>query len=131
MAVWLATVDPSERPGGATAAPHGVCWVEVRNARMTTAERKADTRHKIQLGGLIVKAGLAAEEPAVLLGRLTAGAAAEVGEWRGGFGSARRTPHARVQLGDLRLDLLNSSAGNALLDRDWVSPTNNRAGAAP
>jgi len=69
-------------------------WVEVRKARMMTAERKADTRHKIQLGGLIVKAGLAAEEPAVLLGRLTAGAAAEVGEWRGGFGSARRTPHA-------------------------------------
>jgi hypothetical protein len=41
---------------------------------MTTAERKADTRRKIQLGGLIVKAGLAAEEPAVLLGMLTAGA---------------------------------------------------------
>ena len=37
-------------------------------------ERKADTRRKIQLGGLIVKAGLAAEDPAVLLGMLTAGA---------------------------------------------------------
>jgi hypothetical protein len=48
--------------------------VEMRRARMTTAERKADTRRKIQLGGLIVKAGLAAEEPAVLLGMLTAGA---------------------------------------------------------
>jgi len=32
---------------------------------MTTAERKADTRRKIQLGGLILKAGLAFEEPAV------------------------------------------------------------------
>ena len=38
--------------------------------------RKADTRNKIQLGGLIVKAGriagidLGAEEPAVLLGLL-------------------------------------------------------------
>jgi len=41
---------------------------------MTTAERKADTRRKIQLGGLILKAGLAVEEPAVLLGMLTAGA---------------------------------------------------------
>jgi hypothetical protein len=41
---------------------------------MTTAERKSDTRRKIQLGGLIVKAGLAAEEPAVLLGMLTTGA---------------------------------------------------------
>ena len=41
---------------------------------MSTVERKADTRRKIQLGGLIVKAGLAGEEPAVLLGMLTAGA---------------------------------------------------------
>jgi hypothetical protein len=41
---------------------------------MSSAERKADTRRKIQLGGLIVKAGLATEEPAVLLGILTAGA---------------------------------------------------------
>lgn len=41
---------------------------------MTTAERKADTRRKIQLGGLIIKAGLAEEELAVLLGMLTAGA---------------------------------------------------------
>ena len=37
----------------------------MRRARMTTAERKADTRRKIQLGGLILKAGLAFEEPAV------------------------------------------------------------------
>jgi hypothetical protein len=41
---------------------------------MTLAERKTDTRRKIQLGGLIVKAGLASEDPAVLLGMLTAGA---------------------------------------------------------
>jgi hypothetical protein len=45
--------------------------VEMRKARMTTAERRADTRRKIQLGGLIVKAGLAGEEPSVLLGMLT------------------------------------------------------------
>ncbi len=31
-------------------------------------ERKADTRNKIQLGGLVVKAGLGEEETAVLLG---------------------------------------------------------------
>jgi hypothetical protein len=48
--------------------------VEMRRARMTSAERRADTRHKIQLGGLIIKAGLTTEEPAVLLGMLTAGA---------------------------------------------------------
>jgi hypothetical protein len=41
---------------------------------MTAAERKADTRRKIQLGGLVIKAGLDCEEPAVLLGMLTAGA---------------------------------------------------------
>jgi hypothetical protein len=33
-------------------------------------DRKADTRHKIQLGGLIVKAGLDEEPAAVLLGLL-------------------------------------------------------------
>jgi Conjugal transfer protein TraD len=37
-------------------------------------QRRADTRRTFQLGGLIVKAGLAWEEPAVLLGMLTAGA---------------------------------------------------------
>jgi hypothetical protein len=41
---------------------------------MTNAERKADTRRKIQLGELIIKARVATEEPAVLLGMLTAGA---------------------------------------------------------
>jgi len=41
---------------------------------MTSPDRNADTRRKIQLGGLIIKAGLAAEEAAVLLGMLTAGA---------------------------------------------------------
>ena len=36
--------------------------------------RKADTRNKIQLGGLIVKAGLGDEPAAVLLGLLLAAA---------------------------------------------------------
>ncbi|HVN27024.1 MAG TPA: conjugal transfer protein TraD [Candidatus Binataceae bacterium] len=41
---------------------------------MTTDERKADTRRKIQLGGLVIKAGLAAEDAVVLLGMLASGA---------------------------------------------------------
>jgi Conjugal transfer protein TraD len=40
--------------------------------RVADAERRLDTRHKIQLGGLVIKAGLGNEEPAVLLGILTA-----------------------------------------------------------
>jgi Conjugal transfer protein TraD len=39
------------------------------------AERKADTRNKIMLGGLVVKAGLGEEESAVILGILTLAAA--------------------------------------------------------
>jgi hypothetical protein len=40
---------------------------------MSIVERKADTHCKIQLGGLIIKAGLAGEELPVLLGMLIAG----------------------------------------------------------
>ena len=40
---------------------------------MTAIERTAQ-QHAFQLGGLFVKAGLADEEPAVLLGMLAAGA---------------------------------------------------------
>ena len=43
-----------------------------RSARMSTQLRKLDTRHKIQLGGLVIKAGLGDEESAVILGLLTA-----------------------------------------------------------
>ena len=43
---------------------------ERKAARKDSMERKAATRHKIQLGGLVVKAGLGAEPPAVLLGIL-------------------------------------------------------------
>ncbi len=35
--------------------------------RAADADRRRDTRRKIQLGGLIIKAGLAEEEPAVIL----------------------------------------------------------------
>jgi len=48
--------------------------LEMRKARMTSFQRTAETRRTFQLGGLIIKAGLAEEEPAVLLGMLTAGA---------------------------------------------------------
>jgi hypothetical protein len=40
--------------------------------RVVDADRRLDTRRKIQLGGLVIKAGLADEEPAVILGLLTA-----------------------------------------------------------
>jgi conjugative transfer protein TraD len=40
---------------------------------MSTEERKIDTRRRIQFGGLVVKAGLGAEDLAVILGILTAG----------------------------------------------------------
>ena len=48
--------------------------LEMRKARMTSLQRTAEGRRTFQLGGLIVKAGLAGEEPAVLLGMLMAGA---------------------------------------------------------
>ena len=41
---------------------------------MTARQRTAETSRTFQLGALIIKAGLAEEEPAVLLGMLTAGA---------------------------------------------------------
>jgi hypothetical protein len=47
--------------------------LEMRKARMTSFQRTAETR-RLQLGGLIIKAGLAEEEPAVVLGMLSAGA---------------------------------------------------------
>lgn len=40
--------------------------------RVVDFERRQETRRKIQLGGLVIKAGLAGEEPAVILGLLTA-----------------------------------------------------------
>ena len=38
--------------------------------RQSAAERKRDTREKIQLGGLVVKAGLRSADRAVILGAL-------------------------------------------------------------
>jgi hypothetical protein len=48
--------------------------LEMGKARMTTLQLRAETRRTHQLGCLIVRAGLAGEEPAVLLGMLSAGA---------------------------------------------------------
>ncbi len=45
-------------------------YLERQAARYKTLERKQDTRQKIQLGGLVKKAGLADEKSAVLLGLL-------------------------------------------------------------
>jgi hypothetical protein len=45
---------------------------QIRMRRVADAERRLDTRHKIQLGGLVIKAGLDGEPPAVILGILTA-----------------------------------------------------------
>lgn len=45
---------------------------KVRMRRIADLERCQDTRRKIQLSGLVVKAGLANEEPAVILGLLAA-----------------------------------------------------------
>jgi len=39
-------------------------------SRMSSDHRKADTRHKIELGGLVIKAGLGDMEKAVILGLL-------------------------------------------------------------
>jgi Conjugal transfer protein TraD len=44
----------------------------IQMQRAADAERRRDTRRKIQLGGLVIKAGLADEEPAVILGLLAA-----------------------------------------------------------
>ncbi len=41
---------------------------------MSHEERKLDTRRKIAMGGLVIKAGLDREEPAVLLGMLMSAA---------------------------------------------------------
>jgi hypothetical protein len=40
--------------------------------RAVDTDRRLDTRRKIQLGGLVIKAGLGDEEPAIILGLLTA-----------------------------------------------------------
>ena len=45
-------------------------YIERQYARMRNLERKQDTRRKIQLGGLVKKAGLDGEATAVIFGLL-------------------------------------------------------------
>jgi len=47
-----------------------LAYLQRQHARMKNLERKQDTRRKIQLGGLIKKAGLDRETTAVLYGLL-------------------------------------------------------------
>jgi len=49
---------------------HKLAYLERQYARLKTLERKLETRRKIQLGGLIKKAGLDNESTAVLYGLL-------------------------------------------------------------
>jgi hypothetical protein len=44
----------------------------LRMRRVADAERRRDTRRKIQLGGIVIKAGLEGEDAAVILGLLVA-----------------------------------------------------------
>lgn len=44
--------------------------MEADRARAVLAERKKDTRHKIELGGLIVKAGIGEVDKLILYGGL-------------------------------------------------------------
>lgn len=56
-----------------TAALARLRRAEMQAARAASAERRADTRRKIQLGGLVAKAqvpSLAGDDPAVILGAL-------------------------------------------------------------
>ena len=58
---------------GCCAASRAMAWRNLmRMQRVADAERRRDTRRKIQLGGLVIKAGLEGEEPAVILGLLAA-----------------------------------------------------------
>ncbi len=53
--------------------------LERQISRLAVDARKLDTRNKIQLGGLVIKAGLAEEDAAVLLGILVSAAEALAG----------------------------------------------------
>lgn len=53
--------------------------LERQISRLAMDARKLDTRNKIQLGGLVIKAGLAEEDAAVLLGILVSAAEALAG----------------------------------------------------
>jgi len=66
---------------------------------MRTQERKADTRHKIKLGGLVKKAGLDSEPTAIILGLLL-----EAAEKLQGKQSDKHRDQWRIR-GDLELSI--------------------------
>ena len=45
-------------------------------SELRSSTRKEDARHKIMLGGLVIKAGLGGQSPALILGLLLAGKSA-------------------------------------------------------
>jgi Conjugal transfer protein TraD len=60
----------NETPKQLKKIQHRIAYLQRQYARMKNLERKQDTRRKIQLGGLIKKAGLDGETTAVLYGLL-------------------------------------------------------------
>jgi Conjugal transfer protein TraD len=63
-------LNPSATPKQLKKLRHKLAYLQRQISRMKTLERKQDTRRKIQLGGLIKKAGLDEESTAVLYGLL-------------------------------------------------------------
>jgi hypothetical protein len=64
------SLNLSETPKQLKKIQHRLAYLHRQYARMKNLERKQDTRRKIQLGGLIKKAGLDGETTAVLYGLL-------------------------------------------------------------
>jgi hypothetical protein len=85
--------------------------------RQSSEERKRDTREKIQLGGLIVKAGLRSADRAVILGALVdlSRRVDNQKEW------ARLRVIGKAAFDDMEEARAHDRAGNAY-DRDTVGP---------
>lgn len=85
--------------------------------RQSSEERKRDTREKIQLGGLIVKAGLRSADRAVILGALVdlSRRVDNQKEW------ARLRVIGKAAFDDMEEARAHDRAGNAY-DRDAVGP---------
>lgn len=64
---WLSL---NETPKKLKKIKSSICYLERQASRVKTTDRKQDTRRKIQMGGLVKKAGLDSETTAVLFGML-------------------------------------------------------------
>ena len=88
---------------------------------MTAAERKRDAHEKIQLGGVVIKAGLRTVDKAVLLGALLEVAALDPGSDRyqrlkeKGREAFQREPSTRKPTGLLRFGTPHGLAPRAIL----------------